>query len=245
MIHEKAKIQYGTITIPYYIIKSRRIKTSEIIVDSDRVIIRTPRNKNQSDIQRIISGKASWILKKQKEYKEAIPQIIKPTYEERTTLPYLGRNYTLRIIKNQLEYSLKFLDGEVTVGIKSSKQATTAKIKKLYEDWLMENAQSIFKDKVDEYSKELGVKVERIVLKQLKNRWGSRTKNGSINLNVNILKAPEDVIDYIILHELSHFKIKEHSHHFWDHVHRYMPNLRYFITPNFFGINLMTLLKFH
>ena len=50
------------------------------------------------------------------------------------------------------------------------------------------------------------------------------TKEGSINLNVNLLKAPEDVIDYIILHELCHLKIKEHSHHFWDFLRKSMPN---------------------
>ncbi|MFL6396409.1 MAG: M48 family metallopeptidase [Nitrososphaeraceae archaeon] len=37
-------------------------------------------------------------------------------------------------------------------------------------------------------------------------------------------KAPQDVLDYIILHELCHLKIKEHSHHYWDYVRRYMPN---------------------
>jgi predicted metal-dependent hydrolase len=50
------------------------------------------------------------------------------------------------------------------------------------------------------------------------------TKEGSINLNVNLVKAPEDIIDYITLHELCHLKIKEHSYHYWDLVHRYMPN---------------------
>jgi predicted metal-dependent hydrolase len=183
-------------------------------------------NKNLSEIRRIVSDKASWILKKQKEYKETIPQIIKPTYEEGSTLPYLGRNYPLRILKNQPEYNIKFLDGEFTIGIKPSKQSlfNTTKIKKLYEDWLMEKAQSIFKHKVEEYSKKLGVKAEDIVIKRLKNRWGSMTKEGSINLNVNLLKAPEDVIDYIILHEICHLKVKEHSYHYWDHVRRYMPN---------------------
>ena len=88
----------------------------------------------------------------------------------------------------------------------------------------MKKGKSAFKQKVEEYSKKLGVKVESITIKQLKNRWGSMTKQGSINLNINLLKAPEDVIDYIILHELCHLKIKEHSHHYWDHVHRHMPN---------------------
>ena len=66
MIHSKGKIQYGATTIPFDIIKSKRIKTSEIIVESDKVTIITPLNKSQPDIEGLISGKASWILKKQK-----------------------------------------------------------------------------------------------------------------------------------------------------------------------------------
>jgi predicted metal-dependent hydrolase len=213
MFYSKGKIQYGTTTIPYHVVKSKRIKTSEIIVESDKVTIRTPLNKSQSDIEGIILGKASWILKKQKEYKETIPQIIKPTYEDGSTLPYIGGNYPLRILKNQSEYNIKFCDGEFTVGMKSS-NASPAKIKRIYEDWLVEKAKSVFKHKVDEYSKKVGVKVDRTTIKQLKNRWGSMTRQGSINLNVNLLKAPEDVIEYIILHEICHFKIKEHSHYY-------------------------------
>ena len=122
-------------------------------------------------------------------------------------------------------YPLKLyaIDGEFAIEIKSSK-ASPAKIKKIYENWLVEKAKSVFKHKVDEYSKKVRVKVETITIKHLKNRCGSMTKEGSININVNLLKAPEDVIDYIILHELCHFKIKEHSHHYWDHVLKYMPN---------------------
>jgi predicted metal-dependent hydrolase len=120
MIHSKGKTQYGTTTIPYYIIKSKRIRTSEIIVDSNKVTVRTPLNKNLSDIERLIAGKASWILKKQKEYKESVPQIIQPTYEDGSTLPYLGKNYPLRIIKYQPQYNIKFRDGEFTIEIKSA-----------------------------------------------------------------------------------------------------------------------------
>jgi predicted metal-dependent hydrolase len=61
-------------------------------------------------------------------------------------------------------------------------------------------------------------------MKNLRNRWGSLTKQGVINLNLNLIKAPEDVIDYIILHELCHLKIKEHSYHYWDLLHKFMPN---------------------
>ncbi len=63
----------------------------------------------------------------------------------------------------------------------------------------------------------------RLVTKHLKNRWGSVTKEGVLNLNVNLLKAPTDVLDYIIVHELCHFTVKEHSHHFWSLVRNIMP----------------------
>ena len=42
--------------------------------------------------------------------------------------------------------------------------------------------------------------------------------------NLNLIEAPEDVMDYIILHELCHLKIKEHSHHYWDLVRKYVPD---------------------
>jgi len=134
------------------------IKTSEIIVDSDKVTIRTPLNKSLSDIKRIISGKASWILKKQRVYKETIPQITKPTYEEGSTLPYLGRNYPLRIIKNQSEYKIQFVDREFIVGIKSSKYSPT-KIKRIYEDWLVEKAKSVFKHKERKIGNNLATRI--------------------------------------------------------------------------------------
>jgi predicted metal-dependent hydrolase len=155
-----------------------------------------------------MSGKASWILKKQREYKEITSEIIKPTFEEGSTLPYLGKNYPIKILRDQSEYTIKFLDGKFTVGIKSLAHTNNLQtiIRKLYEDWLMEKAESIFRQKVRHYSKKLGLLVRRVIVKRLRNRWGSMTKEGRINLNVNLLKAPNDVIDYIILHEICHLK---------------------------------------
>jgi predicted metal-dependent hydrolase len=49
---------------------------------------------------------------------------------------------------------------------------------------------------------------QKIILKNLKNRWGSVTKKDTLNLNRNLMKAPNDIIDYIIIHELCHLKIQ-------------------------------------
>jgi hypothetical protein len=105
------------------------------------------------------------------------------------------------INKNQTRNSIQIVDGRFLVQIKSAKLSSSI-IKGLYEEWLTEKAQDIFEDKVRKYSKTLGVKAKGVVIKSLSNRWGSLTKKGIINLNLNLVKAPEDVIAYIILHEL-------------------------------------------
>jgi len=70
----------------------------------------------------------------------------------------------------------------------------------------------------------IGIKPSKIVVKPLKNRWGSATEKGVVTLNSHLLKAPKEVIDYIIIHELCHLKIKNHSFRFWNLVRKFMPN---------------------
>jgi predicted metal-dependent hydrolase len=225
MIYQKDTVRYGTTTIPYDIIKTGRIKTSEVIVDADTITVRTPLEKNKDEIQRIVLDKASWILQKQREFKENIPQLIKPTFKQNSTLPYLGKNYRLVIIKNRkFKNSLQFIDGEFVATIKTSRNSQRF-IKSLYQSWLLDSAQIILKKKVERCSEKIGIAIERVNIKNLRKRWGSLNKGKkTINLNVNLLKAPDDVVDYIILHELCHVKVNNHSHHYWDLVRKYMPS---------------------
>src|SRR5919106_494295 len=223
MIYQKDRVKYGTIIIPYQIIKTRRIKTSEVIVDADTVTVRTPYGKDNIEIQRIVLDKAKWILRKQKEYREIVPQITKPSFKENTSLPYLGKNYFVQINRKQAETCMEMIDGKFLVQVKASRISKNV-FKELYENWLMEKAQNIFDDKIKNYSKKMGVKIKSVTIKNLKNRWGSLTKGSTINVNLNLIKAPEDIIDYIILHELCHLIIEGHSHHYWDLLHKFMPN---------------------
>jgi len=76
----------------------------------------------------------------------------------------------------------------------------------------------------------IGLKPSKIIVKSLKNRWGSATEKGVVTLNSNLLKAPKDVIDYIIIHELCHLKIKNHSQRYWNLVRKFMPYYQAKIT---------------
>jgi len=184
----------------------------------------------------LIKEKISWILRKQKEILENEKKIVisKPEYATKSTLPYLGKNYNVEIKfidskghKEQNEKNnLVFEDGQFLFTINSLKvnQNYDAELKKLHEDWLFDRAETIFKEKIDILSKKVGVKPSKLVVKNLRNRWGSITKSNEINLNVNLIKAPEEVVDYIILHELCHFHVKGHSYRFWNLLKNYSPD---------------------
>ena len=88
---------------------------------------------------------------------------------------------------------------------------------------LHKNQIRYFIRKVTAYSKKINLKPPKIIIKNLRNRWGSVTRRGVLNLNLNLLKAPNEVIDYVVAHELCHFVIKKHSHHFWDLLSNIMP----------------------
>jgi predicted metal-dependent hydrolase len=170
--------------------------------------------------------------------------ILKPSYHEGSTLPYLGKSYPIKIFIGQPKNSISFVEQQFMIKLESSPSSTkdhSDLITKLYHGWLMRAARPIFKNKIEETSSKLGIdKPKEIGIKKLKNRWGSLTPSGTINLNVNLLKTPSDIIDYIILHELCHFKIKEHSHHYWDLVYKHMPNYQEKIDwLNINGTNLM------
>jgi len=217
------KIRYGNSTIQYSIIRSKRRKTSQITVDKDNVIVRTPKSKSLKEIQNIMRDKAQWVFRKQLEFQKIKPSIRKISYSSGTTLPYLGKNCSLEIRKAQKKNGIKYKAGRFVVFLKGSKASRKA-IKNLYEDWLKIKAEKLFQIKIKKFSKKTRLTPKKMVIKNLKNRWGSATKEGVINLNQNLMKAPEHVIDYVILHELCHLKIKQHNHHFWQFLRKFMPN---------------------
>ena len=217
------KIKFGNATISYTVVKSNRRKTSQITVDKDSVVVRTPVSKRMAEIKEIVDGKKQWIFRKQLQFQKRSSVVQKPTFISGSKLSYLGRNITLKILKNRKTEAVTLKKDTITISIKS-KRISKNTIKKLYQKWLMKKATRLFETKVAKLSKKVKLKPSKINIKDLKNRWGSATSDNTINLNMNLIKAPSSVIDYVILHELCHLKIKGHSDKFWSMVKKYMPN---------------------
>lgn len=80
--------------------------------------------------------------------------------------------------------------------------------------------------KLDCYSSILGVSYGRVTVRCQKSKWGSCTNNGNLNFNCLLMLAPDEVLDYVIVHELCHIKHHDHSKAFWAEVAGVLPDYK-------------------
>ena len=216
------QIKYGNSRIVFSIKKSKRRKTSEIHVDKKSVEIIVPETKSLSEIKKMVEGKKNWILQRQSQLRQEKPG---PTYQNNTTVPYLGKNYKLVIKLAQKSDGISKKNSRFVISLRS-KRPSKKKTKLLYESWILENSQSILHKAMVRYSRKVGVKPKKIQMKKLRSKWGSLSNDNTININLHLLKADQKIVDYIILHEICHLKIKQHSHHFWSFIEQFDPTYR-------------------
>jgi predicted metal-dependent hydrolase len=73
-------------------------------------------------------------------------------------------------------------------------------------------------DRLNFLAKKYGFTYNRVFIRNQKTRWGSCSTKNNINLNVNLVRLPQELIDYTILHELVHTRVKNHGQRFWDQM---------------------------
>ena len=91
---------------------------------------------------------------------------------------------------------------------------------------LADQAKKIIPAKVAHYSELIGVDFGRITIRAQKTRWGSCSTKGNLNFNCLLLRAPEEILDYVIVHELCHRKEMNHSKAFWAEVAKVCPDYK-------------------
>lgn len=84
--------------------------------------------------------------------------------------------------------------------------------------------------RLDYFNKDYQYKYNNIAIKNQKTRWGSCSKNKNLNFNFRIFLLPQEMQDYVIVHELCHLKELNHSRKFWNLIAKSLPN--YLVLKN-------------
>ena len=214
--------------IPYQIIKTSR-KTISIHIDKNGISVRCPRQITKEKIAELVAQKQDWILKKYYELKlNQVPKE-KVEYKNGSKIQYRGYLMELELLPvqtNQMkENQARMWLQEGKVKIESSSFQSDF-IKSLLEQWYRMEAKKRICERVEYYTKnyDFKKKVNKITIKDQKSKWGSCSSKCNLNFNYRLIMAPDDVLDYIVVHELCHFLHMNHSSQFWESVKTILPN---------------------
>ncbi len=91
---------------------------------------------------------------------------------------------------------------------------------------LTTRAKRVFPPKVKKFAEIIGVTYGNITIRMQKSRWGSCSGKGNLNFNCLLMNAPEEIVDYVVVHELCHRKEMNHSPRFWAEVEKVLPDYK-------------------
>lgn len=145
---------------------------------------------------------------------------------------YFTKNDAKKLIENKKDWILSHLN-KVSNNLQNGEYCYLGKIYKsqfLDEkgiiDFYKEKVNEIITPIVEEKSKIMNLYPSSLKYRNNKSRWGSCSYKNGIILNINLLKFPIEVIEYVVIHELAHIKEKNHSKKFWDLVEKYCSNYK-------------------
>lgn len=207
-------------SVDYVLKRTRRRRSIAFSVDGDGLVVSAPWNASDSRIQRSIAEAANWIVRKLDEWSGY--ETRKQRWADGEQLEYLGRPLMIKVVADAVLVPPVLLDEwylQVTVadpeGEKRIHEAAVA--------WYRRHASRNFTDRITLYATQMGLAVPQLCLSAAQTQWGSCNSKGQIRLNWRLIQAPQDVIDYVVVHELAHLFEMNHSKRFWQIVARHFP----------------------
>lgn len=217
-------LEWGGVTIAYSWCHSRR-RTLGITVRPDkRVAVRVPLGTPVREMRAFVTQRAEWVLKVWNRL-DAAPGRQLPGYGLGSVFLYQGQEYCLEFETGQ-QRSLQ-LRGRFLV-LTAPELPPEETVRGMIDKWYRRQALEIVEERSIACHRLLqaeGIPLPQIRIRPMKTRWGSysyRTKR--INLNLNLVRAPLACLDYVIIHELCHIKVRHHGTDFWRMVARYLPD---------------------
>lgn len=216
------EVYYGDQKITYRFQEKKDLKNHYITVEKGQGVILKGKLLSREEADRMVLKKARWILGKL----ELVRSISVEDIVTGSRLPYLGKKYYVEIYQNTgIERTqVEFNYSKFKISVPSQTDQMQAEIHSALDDFYRLKAKEKITPRVERWSKHTGLPYNQLRFQKLEKRWGSCSNKNNILINTEAIKLPYSLIDYLIVHELCHTKVKNHSKAFWAELSRHMSN---------------------
>lgn len=226
-------IEFENKRINYAIVRSNRKTIGISLSLSYGVKVSAPLRISDKHIAEVVNGKAAWILEKLSYLENVKAEVPQMKFNDGEKFSVLGKEYALKTnISPTVEIaSVAVSDNFLVVSLpqnicESIPNSLTDIIRNHIINWYKNIAKEVVSERINFFAKNMEVLPTNLIIKDLKSIWGSCTAKNTININWKIIMAPLDIVDYLIVHELTHIKVKNHSKHFWKMAGSILPNYK-------------------
>jgi hypothetical protein len=201
------------------IILTRRKTVALIVQPNGRLIVRAPLRTSKKEIRLLVEKNAEWIKNKQEVVKSTVIPFVPRQFVAGEEFYYLGNPYPLEIVSTK-HPALK-LDGKFYLS-----KTVLPEARAVFERWYKGQALDVLTSRVQHFASLNGFRVTQVKVSSARTRWGSCSARGVLSFTWRLVMAPLPMIDYVVVHELIHLKVRNHSRQFWDQVNLLMPDYK-------------------
>jgi predicted metal-dependent hydrolase len=195
--------------------RSRRRRSLGLTVTGEgRVIMAAPQRASQDLLLQVLFKHQAWIKRKVAESREAWARL------EEGAVFFLGQACRLSLLP-EARLPVEPATAEIRV-----RAATVAAAWPRLQTWYRQEADRIIRARVHHYARGMGLKVQRVELREWKRRWGECHPQEALRFNWRLIFLPPEILDYVVVHELVHFQESGHNPRFWQRVEQTLPDYR-------------------
>jgi predicted metal-dependent hydrolase len=223
-ILNKPVIVLGEQYIPIDIHYDKR-KHMQLILEKDpKLVVKSPKGITEERIMQVITNRMDWILKRLKRREEINPFPSKFSYIDGEKHLYMGTEYELRI---QTGRHTRIWFSDPYIEIELPDPSDSSQVQSALQNWYADQTMEYVSQRTWYYLRKfipekLHSKIE-FKFRRMKSRWGSCSAKGLITFNKDLIRAPREAIDYLIVHELCHLKHFNHSKTYYEELTGMMP----------------------
>jgi predicted metal-dependent hydrolase len=224
-------LKLGSCDVAYEFKRGQR-RTIGLSVGPDGLSVSAPRWTPVGEVEALLHQKSGWVLEKLQQAHRRAGELAqaRTVWADGAELEFLGQR--LRLVLDPThgfaQVGALLAPGEsgaaATLRLGLAGNASEAQIRDAAQAWLMRQAKRVFAERLDHFAPLLGVRYKVLRLSSAGTRWGSASADGTIRLNWRLIHLKMEMVDYVVVHELSHLHHMDHSPQFWDVVARVMPD---------------------